>query len=78
MAFTLASSLEKLNAQHAKHLKIKENNMKNYTTPRNFADCTWVQGYGRKEPLWERLAGYVLAFAIGVGLAACLFYGWSA
>jgi hypothetical protein len=46
-------------------------------TPRNFADCTWVQGYGRKEPLWERLAGYVLAFAIGVGLAACLFYGWS-
>jgi hypothetical protein len=52
--------------------------MKNNTTPRNFADCTWVQTYGRPEPLWERVAGYALALAIGCGLAACLFYGWSA
>lgn len=46
-------------------------------TPRNFADCTWVQGYGREEPLWERVAGYVLAFAIGAGLACLLVAWWS-
>ena len=51
--------------------------MKNYTTPRNFADCTWVQGYGRKEPLWEQMAGYALAFAIGAGLAVLLVAWWS-
>ena len=43
-----------------------------YVTPRNYADCTWVQGYSRKEPLWERVAGYVLAFAIGAGMAVLL------
>ena len=48
--------------------------MKNYTTPRNYADCTWVQGYAisKPEPLWERVAGYVLAFAIGAGMAVLL------
>jgi len=46
-------------------------------TPRNFADCTWVQGYGCQEPLWERVAGYALAFAIGAGLAALLVAWWS-
>jgi hypothetical protein len=51
--------------------------MKNYTTPRNFADCTWVQGYGRTEPLWERVAGYALAFVIGCGMAALLVAWWS-
>jgi hypothetical protein len=58
----------------------KENTMKNsnFQTPRNFADCTWVQGYGREEPLWERVAGYVLAFAIGVGFAVLLVAWWSA
>jgi hypothetical protein len=50
----------------------------NFQTPRNFADCTWVQGYGRTEPLWERVAGYVLAFGIGVGLAVILVAWWSA
>jgi hypothetical protein len=49
----------------------------NFQTPRNFADCTWVQGYGRTEPLWERVAGYVLAFAIGAGLAVTLVAWWS-
>ena len=49
----------------------------NFQTPRNFADCTWVQGYGRKEPFWERVAGYVLAFGIGVGLAVILVAWWS-
>lgn len=49
----------------------------NFQTPRNFADCTWVQGYGKPEPLWERVAGYVLAFAIGVCLALTLVAWWS-
>jgi ferric-dicitrate binding protein FerR (iron transport regulator) len=51
--------------------------MKNNTTPRNFADCTWVQTYGRPEPLWERVAGYALALAIGCGMAALLVAWWS-
>lgn len=51
--------------------------MKNYTTPRNYADCTWVQGYGLKEPLLKRLAPYALAFAIGVTMAALLVAWWS-
>ncbi len=54
--------------------KVKDSN---FQTPRNFADCTWVQGYGRSEPLWERVAGYVLAFAIGAGLAVLLVTWWS-
>ena len=28
------------------------------------------------ESLFERIAGYVLAFVIGCGLAAVLVYGW--
>jgi hypothetical protein len=51
--------------------------MKNTTTPRNFADCTWIQNYGRTEQLWERVAGYALALAIGVGMAALLVAWWS-
>jgi hypothetical protein len=51
--------------------------MKNNTTPRNYADCTWVQGYGRAEPLSERLAGYATAFSIGVGMAVLLVSWWS-
>ena len=51
--------------------------MKNYTTPRNYADCTWVQGYGLKEPLLNRLAPYALAFVIGVAMAALLVAWWS-
>jgi hypothetical protein len=58
----------------SKELTVKHSN---FQTPRNFADCTWVQGYGRKEPLWERVAGYALAFAIGGGLAALLVVGLS-
>ena len=51
--------------------------MKNYTTPRNFADCTWVQSYGRPEPLWQKVGGYALAFFIGLGMAALLVAWWS-
>jgi hypothetical protein len=47
------------------------------TTPRNFADCTWIQGYGRKPTLWERIQGPVLAISIGIGMAALLVAWWS-
>lgn len=52
-------------------------------TPRTLSDCTFTQGYQTAEfqphiePTWEVVAGYVLAVAIGVGLAACLFFGLS-
>lgn len=52
-------------------------------TPRTLADCTFTQGYtniypmAHREPTWERVAGYVLAVAIGVGLAALLVAWWS-
>lgn len=53
------------------------------TTPRTLADCTFTQGYtsihpmAHREPTWERFAGYVLATAIGVGLAWLLVAWWS-
>ena len=50
-------------------------------TPRTLNECHWTPGYesipSDKEPLREVVAGYVLAFVIGVSLAAVLFYGWS-
>lgn len=49
-------------------------------TPRQLADCTFVQGFStatQAEPTWEKVAGYVLAFAIGISLATLLFYGLS-
>jgi hypothetical protein len=49
-------------------------------TPRTLNECQWTPGYTRaslKEPLIERLAGYVLAFVIGVGMAALLVAWWS-
>jgi len=46
-------------------------------TPRNYADCTWVQGYGRKEPFLKRVAPYALGFLIGSGMAALLVAWWS-
>jgi hypothetical protein len=51
-----------------------------YTTPRTLNECHWTPGYqslSDREPLWEKVAGYVLALVIGVGLAAGLFIGWS-
>ena len=50
-------------------------------TPRTLNECHFTPGYkslSSKEPLAEKIAGYALVFVIGVGLAACLFYGWSA
>lgn len=58
--------------------------MKNINTPRTLSECEFVTGYASvrpmayREPQWEKLAGYALAVAIGVGLAAVLFFGWSA
>ena len=46
-------------------------------TPRNYADCEWIQGYGRKQTIWRQVAPYALAFAIGVGMAALLVAWWS-
>ena len=49
-------------------------------TPRTLADCTFVTGYSNlhdKEPLWEKVAGFMLAIAIGVALASVLFFGLS-
>jgi hypothetical protein len=49
-------------------------------TPRTLDECQFTPGYrclSSKPPLIEVIAGYALATAIGVGLAACLFFGWS-
>jgi hypothetical protein len=49
-------------------------------TPRTLADCTFTVGSSNlhnDEPAWEILAGYILAIAIGVGLASVLFFGLS-
>lgn len=52
-----------------------------FTTPRTLNECHFTPGYvshsSQDEPLWERIAGYVLVLIIGVGLATVLFYGWS-
>lgn len=51
------------------------------TTPRTLNECQFTPGYtsqsSYREAPWERLAGYVLALTIGIGLATLLFYGWS-
>lgn len=50
----------------------------NLSTPRTLADCTFTYGYTSSRPMahrvpkWERFAGFVLAFVIGVGLATLL------
>lgn len=49
-------------------------------TPRTLNECQFTPGYmslNDSEPLWERVAGYVLAIAIGVGMAALLVAWWS-
>lgn len=53
------------------------------TTPRTLADCQFQYGYtsvrpmAHREPMWERVAGYALAVAIGIGLAVLLVAWWS-
>lgn len=52
-----------------------------FRTPRTLNECQFTPGYtsGHVSPETraERIGGYILAVAIGVGLAACLFFGWS-
>lgn len=53
----------------------------NYQTPRNLAECQFDVGYVEfkyhQEPLFEVFMGYVLAIAIGVGMAMLLVAWWS-
>ena len=53
----------------------------NYQTPRNLADCQFDVGHIEaefyQEPMFETILGYVLAIAIGVGLAVLLVAWWS-
>ena len=56
--------------------------MKNITTPRTLADCSFVQGYSTmpiKAPVSrsERVYGALLAVVIGVAVAMLLVH-WSA
>ncbi len=48
-----------------------------YTTPRNLAECTFEVGYAESQTPLEITLGYVLAFAMGVGLACLLVAWWS-
>jgi hypothetical protein len=53
----------------------------NLTTPRTLSECHWTPGYqslsDKNETIGEIIAGYVLAMAIGVGIAALLVAWWS-
>lgn len=43
--------------------------MKNYTTPRTLAECEFTCGYQTAYiPMRERVLGWILASAIGIGL----------
>lgn len=51
--------------------------MKNITTPRTLADCSWVTGYSAasmqsRRSSWQSVA---LATVIGVALACAVVYG---
>ena len=51
------------------------------TTPRTLNECQFTPGYTsegpQRETPAERIASYILALGIGIGLAALLFFGWS-
>ena len=49
-------------------------------TPRTLNECHWTPGYrcvSDRESLGERIGGYALALAIGIGLAWLLVAWWS-
>ena len=49
-------------------------------TPRTLNECQFTPGYesvSLREPLWEKVAGYVLVFAVGCALAGVLVIGGS-
>lgn len=53
------------------------------STPRTLADCSFTYDYTidrplpHREPTWEKVCGFLLAVAIGVGMAALLVAWWS-
>ena len=53
--------------------------LSHYQTPRTLADCTFEVGNpeAHSEPMIESIAGYLLAIAIGVGMACLLVAWWS-
>ena len=53
--------------------------LSHYQTPRTLADCTFEVGHpeAHSEPMIERIAGYLLVIAIGVGMACLLVAWWS-
>lgn len=52
--------------------------LSHYQTPRTLADCSFEVGYStHSEPTIESVAGYLLAIAIGVGMACLLVAWWS-
>jgi hypothetical protein len=51
-------------------------------TPRTLNECHWTPGYQslsscKNESIGEIIAGYALAFVIGIGIAALLIAWWS-
>jgi hypothetical protein len=54
--------------------------LSHYQTPRTLADCSFDVGYPEArggEPMFETVGGYILAIAIGVGMACLLVAWWS-
>ena len=54
--------------------------LSHYQTPRTLADCSFDVGYPEvtsREPMFETVAGYLLAIAIGFGMACLLVSWWS-
>jgi len=54
--------------------------LSHYQTPRTLADCTFEVGHPEaraQEPMFETVGGYLLAIAIGVGMACLLVAWWS-
>ena len=54
--------------------------LSHYQTPRTLSDCTFEVGHPEshsREPMHEAIAGYLLAIAIGVGMACLLVSWWS-
>ena len=49
--------------------------MRNERTPRTLAECQWVSGYARAHiPQSDRIAGRLLAIAIGLASGAMLVH----
>ena len=53
--------------------------MRNERTPRTLAECQWISGYTQAHlheiTATERIAGRLLAVAIGIAIGLVLMYG---